>query len=61
MRHDVALLRAVRICVALLMRMEVESERAESNTGLGFGQGACGGMSMDARIHLRVDKHAGGS
>ena len=33
---------------------------AESNMGVGFGQGACGGMSMDARIHLRVDKHAGG-
>ena len=33
---------------------------AESNTGVGFGRGARGGMSMDARIRLRVDKHAGG-
>ena len=33
---------------------------AESNTEVGFRQGACGGMCMDARIHLRVDKHAGG-
>ena len=32
----------------------------ESNTGVGFGWGACGGMSMDVRIRLRVDKHAGG-
>ena len=59
------LLRAVRIRMAPLMRMEAESERAksekvESDTGVGFGQGTCGGMSMDARIHLRVDKHTGG-
>ena len=33
---------------------------AESNTGVVFGRGARGGMSMDARIRLRVDKHAGG-
>ena len=60
------LLRAVWICAALLMRTEVESERvefegAELNTGVGFGWGACGGMSMDARIHLRVNKHTGGA
>ena len=54
------MLRAVRIRAALLTRMEAESERAESNTEVGFGRGASGGMSMDARIHLRVDKHAGG-
>ena len=47
------------------MWMEAESEKAESegvelNMGVGFGQRAHGGMSMDARIHLRVDKHAGG-
>ena len=34
--------------------------RAELNTEVGFGQGARGGMSMDVRIRLRVDKHAGG-
>ena len=28
--------------------------------GSGFRMGTCGGMSMDVRIHLRVDKHAGG-
>ena len=33
---------------------------AESNTGVVFGRGAHGGMSMDARIHLRINKHAGG-
>ena len=33
---------------------------AESNTEVGFGWGARGGMSMDVRIHLRVDKHTGG-
>ena len=33
---------------------------AELNTGVGFGWGACGGMSMDVRIRLRVDKHTGG-
>ena len=54
------LLRVVRIRAALLTRTETESERAESNTGVVFGQGACGGMSMDARIRLRVDKHTGG-
>ena len=59
------LLRAVQICAALLTQTEVESERAESegvelNTGVGFGWGACGGMSMDVRIHLRVNKHTGG-
>ena len=54
------LLRAVQICAALLTRTEAESERAESNTRVGFGRGARGGMSMDARIHLRVNKHAGG-
>ena len=59
------LLRVVQICVALLMQMEVESEKAEServelNMGVGFGWGTCGGMSMDARICLRVNKHTGG-
>ena len=34
--------------------------RAKSNTEVVFGRGAHGGMSMDARIRLRVDKHAGG-
>ena len=53
------LLRAVRIRAALLTRMETESERAESNTGVVFGQGARGGMSIDVRIRLRVDKHTG--
>ena len=33
---------------------------AELNTGVVFGWGVRGGMGMDARIHLRVDKHAGG-
>ena len=33
---------------------------AESNTGVVFGWGARGGVSMDARIRLRVDKHTGG-
>ena len=33
---------------------------AESNMGVVFGRGARGGMSMDVRIHLRVDKHAEG-
>ena len=54
------MLRVVRICTALLTQMEAESEGAELNTGVGFGWGACRGMSMDVRIHLRVDKHAGG-
>ena len=58
--HSVGLLRAVQIRAALLMRMETESERVESNTGVVFGWGACGGMSMDVRIRLRVNKHAGG-
>ena len=53
-------LRAVRIRAALLTQTETESERAESNTGVVFGWGACGGVSMDVRIRLRVDKHAGG-
>ena len=53
-------LRAIRICAALLMWMEAESEGVELNMVVGFGQGACGGMSMDVRIRLRVDKHAGG-
>ena len=34
--------------------------RAKSNTEVVFEWGARGGMSMDARIRLRVDKHAGG-
>ena len=42
------------------MQMEAESERAELNMKVGFEWGTCGGMSMDARIHLRVNKHAGG-
>ena len=33
---------------------------AELNTGVVFGRGVHGGISMDARIRLRVDKHAGG-
>ena len=47
------LLRAVRIRV-LLTWTEAESEGVELNTGVGFGWGACGGMSMDARIRLSV-------
>ena len=46
------LLRAVQICVALLMWTEaesekVESERAELNMGVGFRWETCGGMSID--------------
>ena len=33
---------------------------AELNTGVVFRWGVRGGMSMDVRICLRVDKHAGG-
>ena len=33
---------------------------AESNTGVGSDGEHMEGMSMDARIRLRVDKHAGG-
>ena len=54
------LLRAVWIRTALLTQMEAESEGAELNMRVGFGWGACGGMSMDVRIRLRVNKHAGG-
>ena len=54
------LLRVVRIHMALLTWTEAESKKAESDMGVGFGQGTHGGMSMDARIHLRVNKHAGG-
>ena len=54
------LLRAVRIRAALLNAVGGGVRGVESNMGVGFGQGACRGMSMDVRIRLRVDKHAGG-
>ena len=54
------LLRAVWICMALLMQTEAESERAELDTEVVFRWGTHRGMSKDARICLRVDKHAGG-
>ena len=53
-------LRAVRIRAALLTRTGAESKRAESNTGVGSDGEHAEGMSMDARIRLRVDKHTGG-
>ena len=34
--------------------------RAESNTGVGLDGEHAEGVSMDAGIRLRVDKHAGG-
>ena len=54
------LLRVVRIRTALLMWTEVESKGVELNMGVGFRWGACGRMNMNTKIHLRVDKHAGG-
>ena len=54
------LLRAVQIRMALLMRTEAESKGAELNMGVGFRWGAHGGMSMGARVCLRVNKHTGG-